>query len=243
MSARAVETARGALYYAAFYLSMGVCGALFFIPAALSAPLARRLSKMFFAWNLVLLRAICGLRVELRGALPTGPAMIAAKHQSMLDVFILYRFLPRPRFVMKRELTRAPIFGWFALRVGTVPVDRGGGGAAMRDMVGKMTNGGAAFGQLVIYPQGTRVPPGAHKPYKIGVHALYEATGLPCIPAAGNAGLFQPKGLRVRSGVAVVEFLEPIPPGRPRAEFMARLEHEIETASAELAAEAGFRPG
>lgn len=238
MSGRAVETLRGGLYYAAFYLSMAVCGAAFFVPAALSAPLARRLSKAFFWWNEVLLRALCGLRVEVRGEVPAGPAMVAAKHQSMLDVFALYRALPRPRFVMKRELTRAPVFGWFALRVGTVPVDRGGGGAAMREMVARMTDGGAEFGQLVIYPQGTRVAPGAHKPYKIGAHALYEASGLPCVPVAGDAGVFQPKGVRVRKGVAVIEFLPPIPPGLKREAFMARLEAEIEAASTRLAAEA-----
>ncbi len=238
MSARVIETLRGGLYYALFYLAMGACGALFFLPALLSARAARRLSKLFFGVNLVLLRVVCGLRVELRGAVPRGAAIVAAKHQSMLDVFALYRALPRPRFVMKRELTRAPVFGWFALRVGTVPVDRGGGGAAMREMVARMTAGADAFGQLVIFPQGTRVPPGARKPYKIGAHALYEASGLPCAPVAVNTGAFQPKGVRVRAGVAVLAFLDPIPPGLPRAEFMAQLEARIEAASERLACEA-----
>jgi 1-acyl-sn-glycerol-3-phosphate acyltransferase len=165
--------------------------------------------------------------------------VVAAKHQSMLDVFMLFEALPEARFVMKRELTRAPVFGFFALRVGAVPVDRGGGSAAMRAMV--ETLAARPTGQLVIYPQGTRTPPGETRPYKIGVHALYQAAGAPCIPAATNSGLFQPRGLAIRPGVAVVEFLDPIPPGLAREPFMARLEAIVEEGAARLAEAAGHR--
>jgi 1-acyl-sn-glycerol-3-phosphate acyltransferase len=229
---------RGALFYAWFYLSMAICGALFFIPAAASPRLARRLAKIWLRQMFLALRVIAGVRVQVRGEVPTGRVVIAAKHQSMLDVFIIVNALPEARFVMKRELVRTPVFGWFALRLGTVPVDRGGGSAALIAMVDRMMAEARKSGQIVIYPQGTRTPPGRHIPYKAGVHALYAASGLPCVPAATNSGLFQPRGMRINPGVAVVEFLPAVPPGLPRDAFMARIEANIEQASRALDAEA-----
>jgi 1-acyl-sn-glycerol-3-phosphate acyltransferase len=104
-------------------------------------------------------------------------------------------------------------------------------------MVDALRRGGDADGQITLYPQGTRTPPGQRRDYKAGVHAVYEAMGVPCIPVALNSGLRQPRGLAVRPGVAVVEFLPPIPPGLGRDAFMARLEAEIEAASDRLARE------
>jgi 1-acyl-sn-glycerol-3-phosphate acyltransferase len=232
-----VNRLRGALFYGWFYLSMGVCGALFFLPALVSPVWARALSKLWMAQMFLSLRLIGGVRTEIRGDVPRGFALIAAKHQSMLDVWQLYLTLPFARFVMKRELTRAPVFGWFALRVGTVAVDRGGGRPALQAMVAALRAAGDADGQIVIYPQGTRTPPGVRRDYKVGVHAVYEAMGAPCIPVALNSGLRQPRGVAVRPGFAVLEFLPPIPPGLPRDAFMARLEAEIEAASDRLARE------
>ena len=226
---------RGIAFYAVCYGSMALAGALFFPVAAVSAPAARACAKLWIGFMLGALRLIGGIRTELRGPLPTGRVLIAAKHQSMLDVFMLVRALPEARFVMKRELTRTPVFGWYALRLGCVPVDRGGGRPALEAMVRDMVAKGGDGGQMVIYPQGTRVAPGADAPYKIGVHALYEATGRSCVPAATNAGRFWPRGLRLNPGVAVVRFLPELPPGLPRAAFMKRLEAEIEAETARLA--------
>ncbi len=225
---------RGVAFYAVCYGSMALAGALFFPVAVVSGPAARVCAKLWLRFMFAALRLIGGVRTELRGPLPTGRVLVAAKHQSMLDVFILVHALPEARFVMKRELTRTPVFGWYALRLGCVPVDRGGGRAALEGMVRDMIAAGGDSGQMVIYPQGTRVAPGASAPYKIGVHALYEATGRACVPAATNAGRFWPKGLRLNPGVAVVSLLPEIAPGLPREAFMARLEAVIETETARL---------
>jgi 1-acyl-sn-glycerol-3-phosphate acyltransferase len=225
---------RGAVFYALFYTLMGVVGVALFVPAALSRGAARWTSKRFFALSFLLLRVVGGARIRRVGPIPDTPVIVAAKHQSMLDVFILFHALPDARFVMKRELLRAPIFGWYARRVGAVPVDRGGGSAAMRAMMDELLASGGASAQIVIYPQGTRVPPGEHKPYKVGVHALYEATGLPCVPVAVNTGKILPRGLAVRPGTAVVKFLPPIAPGLAREPFMALLEAVIEDEAAAL---------
>jgi 1-acyl-sn-glycerol-3-phosphate acyltransferase len=114
-------------------------------------------------------RRMVGLRSELRGTVPRGAVLIAAKHQSFFDIILMVSVLDRPKFIMKRSLVWAPILGWYALRIGCVPVDRGKRGRAVQQMVeGVRGPTGAEPGQLIIYPQGTRVAPGVHLPYKIG---------------------------------------------------------------------------
>nr|WP_033315672.1 lysophospholipid acyltransferase family protein [Limimaricola hongkongensis] len=192
----------------------------------------------FVTW---LARVLLGLRCEVRGTPPEGEVMIAAKHQSFLDIILIYGAVPRGRFIMKKELVYAPILGQIALRLGCVPVDRGKRGAAIKQMMADVRAGRADPGQLIIYPQGTRVAPGVAAPYKMGTAALYRELGQPCVPVACNVGVFWPKrGVLRRPGTAIVEFLPEIPAGLAAPDFMARLEQEIETRSDRLLAEAGF---
>ncbi len=180
-----------------------------------------------------------GLRTEIRGTPPTDEVMVAAKHQSFFDIIVIYSAMPRPKFIMKRELMYAPLIGQYALRIGCVPVDRGKRGKAILQMKREVQNGRAEPGQLVIYPQGTRVAPDDYKPYKVGTGILYEQLGQPCVPAATNIGHFWPKRSFLRKpGNAIVEFLDPIEPGLPVGEFMPIIEENIETASKRLLAEA-----
>ena len=88
---------------------------------------------------------------------------------------------------------------------------------------------------MLIFPQGTRVPPGTSKPYEIGVFALYESTGLPVVPVALNSGLFWPRKSWLKyPGIVDIHFLEPIQPGLTRKQFMAKLEQQIESKMAVL---------
>ena len=191
----------------------------------------------------VLLRWIVGIRVEVRGEVPAGEVLVAAKHQSFLDILILFEALPRPKFIMKKELKWAPFIGLYALRIGSTPVARGQRGRAMKAMV-EHAGRASEPRQLVIYPQGTRVAPGARPPFKVGAGVLYERSGEPCVPAATNAGVFWGRRKLVkRPGLAVVEFLPEMPPGLAIPEFMARMENAVEEASDALMREAGFEPG
>ncbi len=224
------------------YLAMAVIAVVFAPFALFSRNAAVRACHVFCAWVLVTLRLLCGLRTEVRGTPPTDEVMIAAKHQSFLDIIMIYNAVPRGKFIMKRELLWTPFLGQYALRIGCVPVDRGARGAAISKMKADVQAGTAFPGQLIIYPQGTRVAPGVSKPYKVGSGLLYEQLGQPCVPVAANVGLFWPKrGILRKPGVAVVEFLPRIEQGLPVRDFMARLEAEVETASNQLMAEAGFQ--
>jgi 1-acyl-sn-glycerol-3-phosphate acyltransferase len=231
------------LFIIQMYLAMVVIG-LVFAPWALFSPTgARTACKTFCRWVIFTLRLLCGLRSEVRGQPPTVESLIAAKHQSFLDIILIFNAVPAGKFIMKRELMFAPILGQYALRIGCVPVNRGKRGAAITKMKADVAAGAAEPGQLIIYPQGTRVAPGATKPYKVGTGLLYEQLGQPCHPVATNVGVFWPKrGILRKPGLAVVEFLPPIPPGLAVPEFMARLEADIETQSNHLLAEAGFNP-
>lgn len=185
---------------------------------------------------------IVGLRSEIRGPVPAGEVIVACKHQSFFDILLLVSALERPKFIMKDELRYVPFVGWYAKWTSAVPVRRGRGAEAMRKMVADVAAGRAMPGQLVIYPQGTRTAPGDPRPYKVGIHVLYEETGQPCVPAGCNVGVFWPRrGLRRDPGLAVIEFLPPIPPGLAREAFMKRLEEAVETSSDALMAEAGWR--
>jgi len=242
--AHALQLVRSVLFIIQMYLAMAVL-AVVFTPFAI---FQRR-------WAFAAMHSYCryvrwsaswmvGLRTEVRGDVPTDEVLVAAKHQSFFDILIIFSALPRPKFIMKRELIYAPILGWYALRIGCVPVDRGKRGQAIKKMVADVAAGAAEPGQLIIYPQGTRIAPGVAAPYKVGTGVLYQELGQDCVPVAANVGLFWPKrGLLRKPGLAVVEFLPRIPAGRPTAAFMAELEQVIEGASDRLMAEAGFRTG
>jgi len=230
------------LFVIQMYLMMAIL-AIYFVPLAIldrkGAYDGVRTYCRYVRWSA---RWMVGLRTEIRGEVPQDEVLIASKHQSFLDIIMLVSELPRPKFIMKKELVRAPILGWFALRIGCVPVDRGKRGQAIRKMVDDVARGRALPGQLIIYPQGTRVAPGSYLPYKVGTGVLYEELGQDCVPAATNVGVFWPRtGIYRRPGLAVLEFLPRIPAGRGQPEFLAELERTVETASDALMAEAGFR--
>lgn len=181
------------------------------------------------------LKAICNVRVETRGTPPQGPALIAAKHQGLLDICAGFTVLPDATFVMKKELMRIPLFGWYCLKAGMIVVDREGHSTALRKLVHDTHERMKLSRQVVIFPEGTRKKPGAAPDYKPGIAALYRDLGLPCIPCATNSGVHWPaKGFMRYPGVVVFHYLEPIPAGLKRAEFMKILQDRIETASQAL---------
>ena len=232
---------RSLIFDVFMYGSMLVMGILFAPAAAWSREGAYWAMKTYAKTNLAALRIICGLDYEVRGAVPRGNVLVASKHQSFMDILIHFTHLNRPRFIMKKELKWAPILGLYALRIGSTPVARGKRGRAVKDMVSGVEKQAQVPGQLVIYPQGTRTLPGAYLRYKVGAGVLYQRLGETCIPAATNVGVFWARRSRLRKpGLAVVEYLEPMPPGMALDAFMAELEERVEAASDALMEEAGF---
>ncbi|WP_116132450.1 1-acyl-sn-glycerol-3-phosphate acyltransferase [Tropicimonas sp. IMCC34043] len=232
---------RSLVFVGQMYLMMALM-ALVFTPAVLiRRQVAFVAVHAFCRWVRWTASWMVGLRSEVRGEPPQGECLIAAKHQSFFDIILIISEVPRPKFIMKAELKWVPIVGWYAYWIGCVPVNRGKRTLAIAQMKAGVAAGRATPGQLIIYPQGTRVAPGARLPYKVGTGILYSELGQGCVPAATNVGVFWPRiGVRRKPGLAVVEFLPPIPPGLSSDVFMRRLEQEVEAASNRLMAEAGF---
>ena len=237
----ALQWLRSLIYVVQIYFMMLPIGIVFLPWALVSRAGAIGACKTWSHWAIWSARWMVGIRTDVRGTPPQGEVMIAAKHQSFFDIIVLVSAVPRPRFIMKQELVRTPIVGWFALRIGCIPVDRGKRGKAITKMLQDVGTGAVRGGQLIIYPQGTRVAPGATPPYKSGTAILYRQIGQPCVPAAVNVGVFWPRHSILRKpGLAVVEFLPEIPPGMTRDAFLPLLTDRIATASDALMREAGF---
>ncbi|GGF46977.1 1-acyl-sn-glycerol-3-phosphate acyltransferase [Mameliella alba] len=229
------------LFVIQMYAMMAIMGIVFLPWALVSRHGARTACRTYCRWVRLTARLMVGLRTEVRGEVPQGEVLIASKHQSFLDIILIFGAVPAGKFIMKRELMWAPVIGQYALRIGCVPVERGKRGQAIARMIKDVARGAAVPGQLIIYPQGTRIAPGVKAPFKVGTAILYEQTGQPCVPAATNVGLFWPrKGIYRKPGLAVVEFLPVIQPGLEKYAFLERLETEVETASNALMKEAGF---
>ncbi len=237
-----IQTIRSFLHIVQMYIALAVI-CIAYIPYAIYSPAgAHACCHAYSRWVIWTLNWMVGLKVEVRGTPPTDEVMVAAKHQSFLDVMAIYEAIPRGKFIMKRILMYAPFVGQYGLRVGCIPVDRGKRGVAIKKMLEDVRTGKLQGGQLIIYPQGTRIAPGVVAPYKKGTGALYAQMGQPCVPVATNIGMFWPKkGVTRKPGVAVVEFLPRIEAGLDQKDFMARLEDQIETASEALLDEAGFQ--
>lgn len=234
---------RSVLFIAQMYAMMLVIGLAYVPYAIFSREGARACCKAYSRWVFWTMRWMVGIRAEVRGDVPSGEVLIAAKHQSFLDIMMIFTALPSAKFIMKREILWTPIIGFYAKRLDCVAVDRGKRGAAIRKMVEDVAEGRANAGQLIIYSQGTRVAPGDKKPYKVGTAVLYEQFAHACVPVATNVGVLWPKhGILRKPGTAVVEFLPPIPPGLTREVFLSELEAKVEGRSDALMRQEGFDP-
>ncbi len=234
---------RSLIFMITIYAWMLILGIVFAPYALFTKRGALQACKTYARSTIWLARWMVGIRCEVRGSPPHDEVVIGAKHQSFLDIIMIFSAIPHGKFIMKRELLWTPIIGMYARRLGCIPVNRGKRGAAVAKMVKDVAKEFTEPGQLVIYPQGTRVAPGVQKPYKVGTAVLYEGLGFPCVPVATNAGVFWPRsGIMRKPGLAIVDFLDPIEPGVARDEFLDRLEQEIETRSNSLMREVGFDP-
>jgi 1-acyl-sn-glycerol-3-phosphate acyltransferase len=189
-------------------------------------------ARLLLAW----LRLTVGLSARLTGRenLPEGAAVLAAKHQSAFDTVFWLTLDPLPAYVLKRELLWIPIYGWFAARAGMIPVDRKGGGPALRRMLRAAQRAIAERRKIVIFPEGTRTMPGEARPWQPGVAAL-AGLGVPLVPVATDSGAFWGRRAFVkRPGVLTVAVLPAEASGQPRAEMLRRAQAAVEAESLRL---------
>lgn len=230
---------RSVLFFILFQAWTLVLGLLYLPLLAAPAAVVGRAATFWVRGTFWLLAVTCGLRWQVRGTVPQGAALVAAKHQSTLETFAFRLILSDPAVILKKELLRIPFFGWYLAKTGIIAIDRAAGTKALKDMV-KGAEAEAAKGRpVLIFPEGHRQPVGAKPEYHTGIAMIYTGLNLPCYPVALNTGLFWGRGsFNKKAGVATLWFLDPIAPGLDRKTFMAELQNRIETAADALAAEA-----
>ena len=154
---------------------------------------------------------------------------IASSHQSMFETFFLQTIFNSPKFILKYELLKIPVFGWYLSKIGSISVNRN---KISKDNLGLLDKTKTASEKsnrpIIIFPQGTRVLPDERIPFKKGVGRIYKALNLPCIPVALNTGQVWPKNSFMKfSGDIHISFLDPIMPGKDNDEFTKEIENKI----------------
>lgn len=226
----------------AFYAGLLVLTLLYALLAVLIRPLPYRLRyRLVTQWtwlNLRWLEATCGLRyrVEGREHLPPGPAIVMSKHQSAWETLALQELFTPQTWVLKRELLRIPLLGWGLATLEPIAIDRGAGRSALQQVVEQGRERLAAGRWVVVFPEGTRVAPGARRRYKSGGGVLAEATGVAVVPVAHNAGVFWPRNSIAKRPGTIDLVIGPTidSRGKSAAEITAAAEAWIEATSARL---------
>lgn len=200
-----------------------------------------------WAWNsLWLQHALIGTRYDFRGVenIPKNKGLlIAAKHQSTWETYTLLPFMTLPSYIVKRELMLLPLFGWFAMKMNVIGVNRGKRSKALSEMTQVASKQYDEGRQIVIYPEGTRKKAYDPPNYKYGITHMYVNMKADVLPVALNSGLFWPRnGMKLNAGTCIVEFLPLIKTGLTQEEFASKLETVIEEKTTELLAEAEADP-
>jgi len=223
-----VNVVRSALF-ALFFYAWTVIAVLLSFPISLFGTHAiRAWAHGWVRFHRVCAAALLGVRTRVEGNPPGGAALVAVKHQSMYETFEIMLMLREPAVVLKRELTQIPLWGWVVRRYGVIPVDRAGGAAALRSMMRAAEQAISEGRPIVIFPEGTRVPPGTRPPLQPGFAGLYRALKLPVVPVALDSGRLWPRHRFVkRPGIVTMRFDTPIPPGLPRGEIERQVHEAI----------------
>ncbi|MEA3053864.1 MAG: 1-acyl-sn-glycerol-3-phosphate acyltransferase [Sphingomonadales bacterium] len=219
---------RSLLYALVFYPGsvLYVLAGIAVIPLGRSS--VRRVADGWAGFNRACARYLLGIASRVEGEVPSGPVLVAVKHQSMFETLEIALLLDTPATVMKSELGRIPLWGTLTRVYGILPVDRDGGAAALRKLLRAGQEAVAEGRPIVIFPEGTRVAPGERPPLEPGFAGLYRALGLPVVPVALDSGKVWPRRSFVkRPGVVTMRFGDPIPPGLPRSEAEARVHAAI----------------
>jgi 1-acyl-sn-glycerol-3-phosphate acyltransferase len=222
------------IFYANLIIRMIVLSPYYFLAPRKTA---YQVPKNWALSNHWLMEKIVGTTFEIEGMenLPDGGYILAPKHQSFWDTYALLPWLKDPVYILKRELMWIPLFGWYARKQRMIPINRGARGKVMVEALKRTKEELATGRQLIIYPEGTRRPPGAEPAYKYGIARMYRDLKLPVVPVAMHPGLFWPRRSTMRyPGHFKVRILPAIQPGMDTDAFFAHLIEVTERASDEL---------
>lgn len=217
---------RSIAFYCAFYL-----GTVYYVLKALAwLPFDRDRFRGavlgWSSWHRKCVIHLLGIKIRLEGAPLDEPALYAIKHESFFEAIETITVFRLPAVFAKQELFKIPGWGRTAAMYGLIPVERSAGARTLRKMIAEARERVANGRPLVIFPEGTRVKPGARPPLQSGFAGLYKLVGLPVVPVAVDSGRLYHRAIK-RRGTITYRFGEPIPPGLPREEIEARVHAAI----------------
>ncbi len=227
---------------AAHVALMAITAPIWAVLSPLTLPLGYRMRYAFLAsWGIMTiesLRWLCGLSYRIEGLenRPEEPCVLIVKHQSAWETLGLIRWFSPQTWVLKRSLLRIPFFGWGLRLLEPIAIDRRSTGSALQQVLSQGRDRLARGRWVVIFPEGTRMPPGKKGQYRQGGAELAISAGVPVLPVAHNAGHFWPRGSWLkRAGRIDVRVGPPIPTReRKAADVMREAEDWIESRMAEL---------
>ncbi len=188
-------TFRGSLFWVIFLPSILVCATLltltFIFPVSIRVWIIKGWIKLNLGW----IKLTCGLGYEVQGLenIPPDGFVVMSKHSSTWETIALQLFFRPMVWVVKRELTWIPFFGWGLTAMNAIAINRGTGRAAIKQLVAEGKQRMDEGRIVMLFPEGTRVPPGQYKPFKLGGAILAEKTGYSILPIAHNAGEYWPR--------------------------------------------------
>lgn len=237
MQHRIITIVRSIIFNISFFVwSMGA--ALLFAPLfIISSRATLWVGAPWAKVSLWLARIICGITYEVRGKqhMRPTPVIYASKHQSAWDTLIFHILLKYPAYVLKRELLRIPLWGWYLWRMKMIAIDRSAGSSSIKSMVRQSRNVTENQRAIVIFPEGTRTKVGAPPQYHPGIVALYSQLKCPIVPVALNSGCVWGKNAFMKyPGKIIIEFLPPINVGLSKKEILPNLQETIEQATMRL---------
>ena len=223
---------RSLLFTILFYLTLILVFTIAIPTLILPSKVTLICGKILAYIIIFLLRFILGVKVTFYGTenlKKNERFFVASAHQSLLETFILQAPLQYPIFILKKELLKIPLFGWYLKKIGSIDIVRDTTTKDNLNFFDKIKNNVETSKRpLLIFPQGTRVKFGERLPFKKGAGRIYEVLNLPCIPVALNTGKVWPKNsfLKYNHDI-VISFLEPIEPGKDKNVFVNDLEAKI----------------
>lgn len=218
---------RSILYFLLFYPGTVVYCVASLIAASFGPRPIQRVIRNWAAFHHLLVTRLLGIRFEVLGERPSGPVLVACKHQAMVETIEVLLLVDTPVVVMKQQYVKVPLLGPVMRRFGVIGVDRQAGASALREMVARGKQAVADARPVVIFPEGTRVPVGEQPPLRAGFAGLYRALGLPVVPVALDSGRVWPKGLVKHPGTIRFVIGETIPAGLKRQEIEGRVHQAI----------------
>ncbi len=222
---------RSWIYLFAF-LIWTVIASTIFLPLLLTRRTAFIAVRGWVNGIMFLARTIVGItsRVEGLENVPPGPVIIAAQHQASFETYRMFTVLDRPIFILKRELIFIPLIGWYMQRAGFINIDRSAGAGAMRKMLREAKAALESGRQVIVFPEGTRVPYGESRPYQPGIAGLYSYCKVPVIPMALNSGYFWGKTRILKiPGEIVFKFLPAVPSDLDKDKLITELQSRLES--------------